>query len=328
VALSIYKVTAMNDLLKAALEYKQAGLSVIAVRGNKQSLHSWKKFQNEIISDELLVEAFSNSEAKGIAIICGSVSDNLEVMDMDSKYDLTGTLFKRYCESLNSNSPKLFRKLPIATTRNNGYHFFYRCPEIGKYKALASRHCTYAEKRNNPAEKVKVLIELKAEGGYVIVHPTIGYRFIQNNLKDTPLITPVERQSLFAIARSFNEYHEPEPIIVRTPFRSYDPDSPFDDYNTRGDIINLLQRHGWKIVRNTPVKTYFRRPGITDHDTSGDYNHRLGLFGVFSPNTDFKVGKGYMPYQVYAILECNRDFRLAAKRLLAEGYGVPYNQRC
>jgi hypothetical protein len=47
----------------------------------------------------------------------------------------------------------------------------------------------------------------------------------------------------------------------------------------------------------------------------------MGLFSVFSTNTPFKVGKGYRPASVYAILECNGDLKAAARKLLDEGYG-------
>ena len=322
----------MTDLLKAAFEYKQAGMSIVGITNNKRAFPwHWGKYQNEIISDEFLFRIFSNSNVMGIAIVCGNISGNLEVIDMDTKYDLSGTLFDRYCEQVYSNSPELYQKLPIAITKNKGYHFFYRCEEIGNYSALAKRLCTETEKLANPDEKIKVLIEIIAKGGYVVTHPTIGYSFIQHDLKKIPCISPSERLLLFTIARSFNEYYEPEPIIIHPRIHYYDPQSPFDDYNSRGDVLyalsDLLVRHGWIKVKTTSKRTYFRRPGNTDHDTSGDYNHQLGLFGVKSTNTDFQRDKGYKPHAVYAILECNGDFKLAAKRLLAEGYGVPYRDR-
>lgn len=317
----------MNDLLKAALEYKQAGLSIVAVKDNKKCIHYWRKYQYEIMSDDLIIETFSDSEVKGIAIVCGCISGNLEVLDMDSKYDLTGTLFNRFCESLSQESHELYKLLPIARTKNNGYHFFYRCTEMGSYTALAKRNCTDTEKMHNPKEKSKVLIEVQAKGEYVVVFPTMDYCFIQHDLKNIPHIAPNEKKLLYKIASAFNEYSEPKLKVVHTPMHYYDPESPFDDYNIRGDVISLLQLHGWKVVGTTPIKTYFRRPGNTDHDTSGDYNHELRLFGVFTPNTEFERGKGYKPYAVYAILECNGDFRLAAKRLIKEGYGIAYKNR-
>jgi len=325
----------MNDLIKAALEYRQAGFSIIPVRENKHSLGSWKIYQNEIMPVDLLFELFTNNETKGIAVVCGAVSGNLGVIDMDSKYDLTGSLFERYCEILYKRSQELYKKIPIAITRNKGYHFFYKCPGTGKYKCLAKRDCTDSEKVIKPDEKFKVLIELKANGGYVVVHPTIGYRFIQHDLNTIPVIETEEQELLFTIARSFNGCKEKEPGPIKSHHvyipSIYDPESPFDDYDNRTDVlyalIDLLTKHGWKKVRSTSLRTYFCRPGNANHETSGDYHHLLGLFGVFSPNTEFEVSKGYKPHAVFAILECGGDFKLAAKQLLKQGYGVAYNKR-
>lgn len=320
----------MISLLEYAMQYKHAGFSVIAVKENKKSLYRWRKYQYILIGEEELVKQFSDPYAKGIAIICGKISGNLETIDMDCKYDLTNCLFQQFIQSVNEKCPKLVARLVIAATRNDGYHLFYRCREIGKSIELAKRYCTDFEINNNPDEKVKVLIEMRANGGYVIVYPTDGYQFIQHDLTNVPLIEPEERQILLNIARLFDECQIVEPTISNSypAYANNDPYSPFEDYNNRGNVVDLLQNHGWKVVRHTPVKTYFQRPGNTDHETSGDYNHELGLFGVFSTSTEFKKGKGYKPSAVYAILECDGNFKLAAKRLLAEGYGVAYKERC
>jgi hypothetical protein len=132
---------------------------------------------------------------------------------------------------------------------------------------------------------------------------------------------------LLDIARTFNQYQlkcRQNPFVA-SPL--IDSQSPFADFNARGNVIELLERHGWQVIRRTSLRTYLRRPGNTTHDTSGDYNHQLGLFGVFSTSTEFETGKGYKPYAVYAILECGGDFRKAAKKLLHDGYGTPYSSR-
>jgi hypothetical protein len=314
----------MDELIKHAHYYKSFGYSIIAVGANKESIHSWKKYQKVIIDDYALKYVFNRPAAWGIAIVCGIVSGNLEVIDLDERNNLDSNLFEQFIFKLNDYNPKLCSQLTIASTKNNGYHFFYRCIEIGNNCHLARRPCTDIEIASNPDQKVKVLIESKSEGGYVIVYPTPGYQFIQNNLENVPTISPSERIALLEIARSFNKNQVPEPVLNNPGCAIYGEESPFNDFNFRGDIIGLLERHGWKVVRTTPMKTYFKRPGDTDHKTSGDFHHGLGLFGVFTTSTVFIPRKGYRPSAVYAILECGGDFKLAAKRLLEEGYGIPY----
>lgn len=317
----------MNHLLQAARHYKSLGFSVVPVNFNKKSLISWEPYQYEIITDDVLTEVFSYPGVEGIAIICGEVSGNLETIDVDSKYDLTGNLFENYYSAIHRFSKDLASRLCISATRNKGFHLYYKCPIIGNSRVLARRTTTNIEKLIDPNDKIRVLIETRARGGYAIVCPTPGYYFIQHDLEHLPEIEPDQRLMLLNIAKSFNLYERPRPTIAKPSIHYYDRESPLNDYDARGDVIGLLEYHGWKFVRYDGVKTYFRRPGITTHDTSGDFHHGMNLFGVFTTSTEFERKVGYRPCAVYAFLECKQDFKLAAKRLLAEGYGVPYNQR-
>src|SRR5690606_28529465 len=121
-----------------------------------------------------------------------------------------------------------------------------------------------------------------------------------------PVITEEERQQLLSIGRLF---HQPTQNEIEKRDKKYQPsqdclsdNSPFDDYNHRENVaevtIKLLEQHGWGIVETTPEQTFFRRPGNTDHHISGDYNHTMNLFGVFTTSTQFKAYKGYKPHAV------------------------------
>ncbi len=317
----------MNPLVKAALLYKSFGFSIIPVNLNKKSLINWRRYQYEFIDDEFLVKLFSRSDADGIAVICGEISGNLEVLDVDSKYDLSSHLFDDFYTAINKLNGHFASSLCIGATRNNGYHFYYQCTEVENYQVLARRATTNAEKSICYYDKLRVLIETRARGQYAIVPPTIGYHFIQHDLEHLPVLEPAQRLKLLDIARSFNLYERSKSMIVRPSIHYHDINSPLNDYDARGDVIGLLQYHGWKLVRYDGIRTYFQRPGLTDHETSGDFHHGYNLFGVFTTSTDFIPGEVYRPSAVYAFLECNKDFSLAAKRLLLEGYGIPYKKR-
>ncbi|WP_343692782.1 bifunctional DNA primase/polymerase [Chitinophaga sp.] len=316
----------MSELLKAAAKYKQLGISSIATDANKRSVLSWKKFQEALPEDADLNEMFSNKKTEGIAVICGAVSGSLEVIDVDCKYDLTGSLFEDFMQLIVDDCPEIAGKLVIATTKGGGYHIYYRCETIAGNLKLARRETTAEERVDNPHEKVKVLIETRGEGGYVIASPTPGYKFTSGNPTTIPAISPEQREAIFEIARSFNQYIEQ---ITHAPHyveqRAYSK-SPFQDFNERGDIIGLLQKHGWIIVGQKGAKTIFKRPGNTTSRTSGDWNSDLGFFSVFTTSSQFEPMKGYRPAAVYAMLECNNDFKEAAKKLIAEGFGEPYKK--
>lgn len=315
----------MSNFLKAAKEYKNLGISTIATDANKRSVMQWKKYQEEIGSDQEISYMFNNERTRGIAIVCGEVSGNLEVIDVDCKYDLSGSLFEDFMQEVVEADKMLAQKLVVAKTVNSGYHIMYRADQIEGNQKFAQRYTTDEERRDNPHEKTKVLLEARGEGGYVIGVPTPGYKYIQNTARNLAHLSSKERDLLLNIARSFNtvveEVHN-HSFIENKPFNK----SPFQDYNERGDIIGLLQKHGWKIVKDTADKTVFLRPGDTSSKSSGDYSRKMGLFSVFTTSTQFEAQKGYRPAAVYAMLECDNDYKVAAKKLLAEGFGEPYKR--
>ena len=250
----------MSKLLKAAIEYKKLGISIIATDSNKRSIQQWKKYQEHIATDEEISSMFASDRCAGIATICGEVSGNMEVIDVDCKYDLTGNLFEEFMQAIIDTDAEIAKKLVISKTKGGGYHIFYRCQTIEGNKKLAQRFTTDKERLDNPHEKVKVLIETRGEAGYVIAAPTDGYKYIQGTIRDLKEITPSERQLILDAARSFNsvieEVHN-HSFIENRPFNK----SPFQDYNERGDIVGLLQKHGWRVVKDSVDKTVMLRPG-------------------------------------------------------------------
>lgn len=310
-------------LIDAAFRYRRLGFSIVPVRADKSSIGYWTKYQQICMSDQEIYEAFNWSYTHGIAIICGTISGDLEVLDFDCKYDLNGNLFQSFQNRLNEIQPGLFEKLLVIGTRNKGYHIMYRCLVTGRSVILARRPCTEEELLVNAKDKVKVLIEVKANGGYVVAPPTDGYDILQRDYFNIPYIQSTERDTLLATAKSFNTFVVPGYVPERGSKLYSIHESPLLDYNRRGDLFALLERHGWTKGIERGPRTYFRRPGNTRHRSSGDFHHGLGKFGVFSTSTEFVPQKGYFPYAVYAVLECDWNFKLAAKRLLAEGYGIP-----
>lgn len=296
------------------MNYLEQGINIIAVNDKKQAILQWKRYQSEMITQADLDAQMKDERASGIAVICGAISGGLEVIDVDTKYE-TYALWDAIKAKI---SQELYSKLHIVHTRSNGYHIYYRCEEIEGNQKLAQRPPTEDEAKANPQIKSYCIIETRGEGGYVVAPPSQGYSIVQEGIN---FITSDERTALFEIMRSFNEIIEEVPIEAhnRPSTKDYGL-SPFDDYNKRGDIVELMERNGWKKVKNGGNRIYFLRPGGTS-EHSGSYNKDMGLFSVFSTNTPFEVNKGYKPAAVYAILEHGSDFKAAAKALIEQGYG-------
>jgi hypothetical protein len=308
-----------NQLLIAAYEYISNGICVIPTNENKIPCIEWNKFQDKIITLEEAEEGFEKPYAKTLAVVCGRSSKNLEVIDIDTKYDLTGDLFVNYMQDITDNDPDLANSLLIIQTKSGGYHIYYFCEKIEGNQKLAQRPSTDEEAKLNPGDRRKVLIETRGQGGYVVAPPSVGYKKITG--EKIPTITTEQRDILLELARSYNEVVEPpkrEYVATNTTKEFFT--TPWDDYNSRGDVIGLLMRHGWISVKQTATRTYFRRPG-KNKGISADYHHEKRLFKAFTTSSEFEVGHAYTHYGVFKVLECGGDSSKAAKTLLSQGYG-------
>lgn len=283
----------------------------------------------------------------GVGIVCGKLSGNLEVIDVDEKYSLDGRLFENYKRLIHETDETLLAKLVVQKTKGGGYHFLYRCATIGGNLKLANRpttdeerHKTYLTEYNDllsksteddkarklaekaaANDKVRVLLETRGEGGYVMCFPSKGYEIIYGDFYSISEITIEQREILHGIAMQFNQVIEEVVVSTKTKLEKTKGLSSFEDYNQRGDVIGLLQSNGWKVVGNKGKKTVFLRPGQTTSQSSGNYDHEKNWFSVFTTSSEFEPMKAYLPYAVYAVLECNKDFSEASKRLYELGYG-------
>lgn len=308
-----------NQLLIAAYEYISNGICVIPTNENKIPCIEWKKYQETIITLEQAEEGFEKPYAKSLSVVCGKSSGNLEVIDIDTKYDLTGKLFENYLQDITDNDPELAKNLLIIQTRSGGYHIYYHCDKIEGNQKLAQRPASAEEIALNPNDKIRVLIETRGQGGYVVAPPSAGYKISRGG--KIPTITADQRDILLELARSYNEVIDPpKREYVASNVQKEFFTTPWDDYNNRGDIIGLLMKHGWRAVKQNATRTYFLRPGKSK-GISADYHHQLRLFKSFTTSSEFEVGHAYTHYGVFKMLECNGDSSKAAKRLLDLGYG-------
>lgn len=88
----------MSKQSNIAKQYLSWGLSVIPTTEDKRPTISWKPYQTEKLEPQEADKVFNG--AKGIAIITGKVSGGLEVVDVDTKHDNTGTLWEEFKDSI------------------------------------------------------------------------------------------------------------------------------------------------------------------------------------------------------------------------------------
>lgn len=293
------------------------------------------------------------SNCAGVGIVCGKLSGGLEVIDVDEKYSLDGKLFERYKKLIHETDETLLSKLVVQKTKGGGYHLLYRCSTIAGNLKLANRsttdeerHKTYLDEYNDLIsksiddekarqlaekaahnDKVRVLLETRGEGGYIMCFPSKGYEIIYGDFYSISTITIEQREILHGIAMQFNQMVEEVVIPTKTKIEKTKGLSPFEDYNKRGDVVGLLQSNGWKVVGQKGKKTVFLRPGQTTSQSSGNFDHERNWFSVFTTSSEFEPMKAYLPYAVYTVLECNKDYSEASKKLFDLGYGERIEQK-
>lgn len=295
---------------------------------------------------------------QAVGLVCGALSGGLEAIDIDSKYDLTEKLFDNYKNLIHQADPTLLKKLVVQKTKGKGYHLIYRCEIVEGNQKLANRPTTAEERKKTydetyaaelkkykgadnakelaqkaatkaaQADKVRVLIETRGEGGQIVCYPTEGYTLLHGDFSKIQVITVEQREILHSLARQFNQLvEEYQPKVRET--RKQKGLSPFEDFNERGDVVALLEQHGWRVVthRRKAGKTFLLRPGQTTSASSGDYDHDKRWFSVFTTSSEFEPQKAYLPYAVFAILECGGNFSDASKKLYDMGYGDRIEQQ-
>lgn len=331
-------------MLTSAKKYHAAGISVIPIGKDKipaladGTQYSWKKNISALLPPDMTCR-----DAWGIGIVSGRVSGNLECIDIDTKYDLTGKLFEDFRNMISDNCKGLLKKLVFQKTPSGGYHFLYRCKVIGGNQKIANRATTEEErkktydraieKKKTPAEaqkasdndKVRVLIETRGEGGYFGVAPTEGYEILYGSIENINEITPEERDIIFSCARTFNEIYEPAKVERKQEKVYSSNKSPFEDFNENADIREILEGEGWTLHHSKGAKFYYLRPG-GEQQWSGEYDDNKKLFYVWTTSSEFESEKAYNAAQVYSILKHKGDYSAAAKHLISEGYGEKASQ--
>lgn len=288
------------------------GYSIIPLNPDKSpKIKTWVNSQKEPITD---LSLFTDNN---IGLVCGKVSGNILVIDVDCKYDLTGRLYNDLKELIENSKEGLFNKFQVHATVKGGFHLIFKTESnpIGN-KKLASREANEDEKAKG--DKVKVLIETRGEGGYICFPPMNGYSILKEGYET---LTDDELDVVLSCCRSFNQLIEKEPEYQKKIDNSNYVNSPFEDYNNRGDCVQELINNGWKFVFEKGSNIHLKRPGITDSRTSANFSKEHNKFYVFTTSSEFKENTAYSPVAVYCKLNHNDNWSDCAKELILKGYG-------
>uniref|UniRef100_UPI00321799A8 VapE domain-containing protein n=1 Tax=uncultured Draconibacterium sp. TaxID=1573823 RepID=UPI00321799A8 len=285
-------------------------LSIIPVSTQKTPFRSWVQYQKEIAPFE---EWYNHYIKDGtVGIICGKISENLEIIDIDTKNDPQGIIHKEYFKRI---PEQLLKRLIIQTTPNKGMHLIYRCPDVpidGNLKlALHSNG--------------EVILETRGEAGYFctsinrnrVIQGTFD---LKNGDVEIPIITPEEREFLLDTARSLTRYF-PSQKNTKEDGKPYQYKEPaINKFNEEFNIIDIFTQKGWTVENEDGEKVYLLRPGSSSAAHSGYYFLETKTFFCFSTSTPFSTEKPYNHFQILQVLEGNGDYRTTLNLLPKYGY--------
>ncbi len=328
-------------LTEAARVWIAAGYCVVPTHpdGGKRPWGQWKEYQTERPTLGQVEYWLSTGEFSGIGVICGAVSGNVEMLELEGPLDQALSRLHRVIDESRKYDEIGMTDLLIRVSQGcveqsagGGLHIFLRVtdgPALGNTKLA---HTGQGKSR-------KVVSETRGESGFVVVAPTPGrnghpagstYSFINNGHPDkTVNVTSEERDLLHLLfTLALNEDDETErAAMLATVEHHLDPVpyeglSAFDDYRARVTWSDILIPAGWTWSHRDGERDYWVRPGKAKADGHSASTIEDGPLVNFSTSVDWPTEQGMSKGQVYALLHHGGNMSEAAKALVVKGFGT------
>lgn len=317
--------------LDGALKWWDSGMSVVTVLadGSKRPMGSWRNYQQARASRERVEQWFNSAPGQGVGIICGAVSENLEMLEIESARMGSEYLDKVQDAMVQTGADGAWQWLLntgyVESTPSGGIHILYRItdqPVPGNTKIALSENgkITYAETRG--------------EGGFVVVAPSGGrvhksgdsWSVIAGQIGEVPGLEWATRCAIHEALRiALDERVLPtyeRPAGAVTAYDRSQGDRPGDAFNSDPAVTihDILTRNGWKYLGKSRGQDRYVHPyssDMTTHSAVTGHNGSPNLYAWSGlPAEDY-----YTKFGLLAHLEFNGDFSAAGKFLYGQGYG-------
>lgn len=317
-----------------ALPWYEGGCSVVPIQANgtKRPTRDWSTLQQAPMSRKDVEWYWREGENVGVAVICGAVSGNLEMTELESVATTSDCLDRINKECALRGIDNTWNELLICGyaewTPSGGIHLIYRIEDhdIPGNTKLASD------------KDGKTLAETRGEGGYVIVAPTNGrchpsgeaWSVIAGKLGVVPTINWSQRMAIHsAITAALDESPPPPPVIPQREvvIRSSDNYRPGDEFNERMTWEeHWFTSQGWRVSHRAGNETFWVRPGKEVRDghsaTTGYRDGQQDCLFVFSTSAGLPTEQPLSKFWVYAFYYHNGDMGAAATSLRSKGFGT------
>lgn len=147
--MTMYEASTRATVREAAVSYFYEGLSTIPLTGKRASI-SWSVFQDDIAIPQTIHRWAKDGKLNNVGIVCGSVSRNLVVIDLDGQAAI---------ETFERQFPYLLNTFTVLTGSGKGKHLYYRVDDLPPTTRI-----TYPNHQG---------IELRANGCYVVAPPSL-----------------------------------------------------------------------------------------------------------------------------------------------------------
>lgn len=231
----------------------------------------------------------------GLGLICGRVSEGLEVMDFESE-----EAFDAWLSKLSEPESSLVQDMPLVRTSSNGRHLYFRTADPSKSQVLATCRPDLTTKNGG------LIIETRGERSYVACPPTRGYAFLRGCPWSTPEISIADRERLYMKARSLCGKVEPSKTFRPAQMQ----------LRKRGQSLNrwlkfecvpwesILEEAGFVYCNSSGGHHYWTRPGkCAGVSATSTYGRDYNRFYCFSTSVE-----EITPFRLYSKLDFIADW--------------------
>jgi hypothetical protein len=340
------------DLRAAAQELHDAGLCVLSIKadGTKKPALAWMQYKVTRSTPEEHDEWFNDTRPRGVAVVYGAVSGNVQLIEFEGLAIKEGLLDEATEIMQASGLGDEWQSILdgwASESPSGGRHYRVRldgAPVRGNIKLASrlAREDEYTpEERQRLAEKpnakiVRVLIETRGEGGYGIVEPSGGavhatgkpYVRVAGSPAGIPTVSSDVLDAIHDVLRMLDAMPKAESPKVAPRELPPLPDGglrPGEDFEARthweeiiGDEFDAIFTRG--------STTYWRRKGKNRgiSATTGHASDKDRLF-VFTTSTVFEHETPYGKFAAYTLLTQGSTnqaaFKQAAGELRRRGFG-------
>lgn len=337
-----------------------AGCSVVPIRpdGQKRPYMAWSGLQRRrAAADDVRMWFQGFYHDPGVAVICGKVSDNLEMLEFEGRAYSQENLDAINAACTEFGISEVWHRLLTngysESTPSGGLHLLYRITdhEVPANERIASRPATleeytdqerYLAERNPSWVPLRVLSETRGEGGYVIVAPSSGRCHPSGKPWVTISGTPEQILSLswdqrclihqaIRAALHIPTSHDLVPVTDERPAQvERDPSaplSPVEDFNERASWHDeWFIGQGWTLHhQGADGEIFWCRPGKDPSEQhAASTGVRIGgqdCLYVWSTSTSLPTETPLTKFMVFAHYRFNDDRSAAARWLQRNGYG-------